>query len=264
VITRRIAPTALLRDFHRAHPTVGLDVVTLFDAETAIAAVRSGSIDATFRAVSARQLTDGVRGTRVLDEPHQLLTGPRHALAAAGSVTLAQLAWHRIWIPGIVAGTEWAAYYDELAAAFGLSIDAVGPNFGTESLLDVIADSADLASLVGEQTRLLWPADYGLRRIAVVGPTPVYPHSLIWRDDNPHPALTALRDHLAATRPVQPDHGTWAPVWSFRAAGRPLSPSVFHRFYSSSLRPRLPLGCDGTRRGDNDGMYLRKAPRRRP
>ena len=45
---------------------------------------------------------------------------------------------------------------------FGLSIDAVGPNFGTESLLDVIADAADLASLVGEQTRLLWPADYGL------------------------------------------------------------------------------------------------------
>lgn len=159
VITRRIAPTALLRDFHRAQPTVELDVVTLSDAETAIAAVRSGSIDATFRAVSARQLTDGVRATRVLDEPHQLLTGPRHALAAARSVTLAQLAGHRIWIPGIVAGTEWAAYYDELAAAFGLSIDAVGPHFGTESLLDVIADSADLASLVGEQTRLLWPAD---------------------------------------------------------------------------------------------------------
>ena len=29
---------------------------------------------------------------------------------------------------------------DELGAAFGLTIDAVGPNFGTESLLDVLAD----------------------------------------------------------------------------------------------------------------------------
>ena len=211
VISRRIAPAALLRGFHRSQPTVELDVVTLFDAETAIAAVRSGSIDATFRAVSARQLTGGVRATRVLDEPHQLLTGPGHALAAARSVTLAQLAGHRIWIPGIVPGTEWAAYYDELAVTFGLCIDAVGPNFGTESLLDVIAGAADLASLVGEQTRLLWPADYGLRRIAVRDPSPAYPHSLVWRSDNPHPALRTLRAFLGS---VRPGTGTWIPRWA--------------------------------------------------
>jgi hypothetical protein len=29
-------------------------------------------------------------------------------------------------------GTEWAAYYDELSAAFGLTIDAMGPAFGNE------------------------------------------------------------------------------------------------------------------------------------
>ena len=162
----------------------------------------------------ARQLPHGIRATRILDEPHQLLTGPAHELASARTVTLAQLAGHRIWIPGIVAGTEWAAYYDELAVTFGLAIDAIGPNFGTESLLDVLADAADLASLVGEQTRLLWPAGYGLRRIAVRDPTPVYPHSLIWRNDNPHPALATLRDYLAATRPRQRGNGTWAPGWA--------------------------------------------------
>jgi len=214
VISRRIAPTALLRGFHRAHPETELDVVTLFDAETAIAAVRSGTIDATFRAVTgpAGQLPDDIKATRVLDEPHQLLTGPAHALASARMVTPAQLAGHRIWIPGIAAGTEWAAYYDELAAAFGLTIDAVGPNFGTESLLDVIADSAELASLVGEQTRLLWPADYGLRRIAIRDPELVYPHSLIWRTGNPHPALGTLRAYLGS---VPPGHGgTWTPSWA--------------------------------------------------
>ena len=214
VISRRIAPAALLRGFHRAHPETGLDVVTLFDAETAIAAVRSGAIDATFRAVTARQLPHGIRAIRVLDEPHQLLIGPGHAFAAAGTVALAELAGHRIWIPGIVAGTEWAAYYDELAAAFGLTIDAVGPNFGTESLLDVLAGAADLASLVGEQTRLLWPAEFGLRRIAVRDPVPVYPHSLIWRNDNPHPALRALRAHLGSVRPDRRDAGTWTPGWA--------------------------------------------------
>jgi len=193
-----------------------LDVVTLLAAETAIAAVRSGTIDATFRAVTVpgRHLPDGVKAARVLDEPHQLLTGPAHELASARAVTPAQLAGHRIWIPGIAAGTEWAAYYEELAAAFGLTIDAVGPNFGTESLLDVLADVAELASLVGEQTRLLWPADYGLRRIAVRDPTPVYPHSLIWRSDNPHPALTALRRYLGSVRPGRRDAGTWTPSWA--------------------------------------------------
>jgi DNA-binding transcriptional LysR family regulator len=220
VINRRIAPTALLRDFHRAHPETELDVVTLLDARTAIAAVRTGTIDATFRAVTlpARQLPDGIEATRVLDEPHQLLTGPAHEFATAHSVTPAQLAGHRIWIPGIVPGTEWAAYYDELAAAFGLTIDAVGPNFGTEPLLDAIADSSALATLVGEQTRLLWPAGYGLRRIPLRDPTPVYPHSLIWHSDNPHPALTTLRNYLGSAQPSHRGAETWIPTWA--VAGR--------------------------------------------
>ena len=46
----------------------------------------------------------------------------------------------------------------------------VGPNFGTEPLIDTIAGSPDLATFVGEQTRLVWPADYDLRRVAVRGP----------------------------------------------------------------------------------------------
>jgi DNA-binding transcriptional LysR family regulator len=216
VINRRIAPSALLRDFHRAHPGAELDVVTLFDADTAIAAIQSGAIDASFRAVTrpARQLPGGIEVTPVLDERHQLLTGPAHEFATARAVTPAQLAGHRIWIPGIVPGTEWAAYYDELAAAFGLTIDAVGPNFGTETLLDVLADSPALASLVGERTRLLWPADYDLRRIPLRDPAPVYPHSLIWRRDNPHPALTALRSFLGCTQPSHRDAGIWIPAWA--------------------------------------------------
>ena len=220
VIGRRLSPAGLLRDFHRAHPGTELDIVTLFDAGAAIAAVRSGTIDASFRAVimPARQLPDGIETARVFDEPLQLLTGPAHEFAATRAVTPAELAGHRIWMPGIVTGTEWAAYYDELAAAFGLTIEATGPNFGTESLLDVIADSSALATFVGEQTRLLWPAHYDLRRIAVRDPTPVYPHSLIWRSDNPHPALTTLRNYLGSTPPNHPDADTWTPKWAQRSA----------------------------------------------
>jgi DNA-binding transcriptional LysR family regulator len=330
VIGRGLAPAALLRDFHRAHPGIELDVVTLFDADAAVNAIRSGTIDASFRAVTgtgsrlttdtARARSDALGGadryrrddgasarsgslggadqylrddraptqsdsvtvtggrlrdgpgsarpdspagadrhprdgtpparsdslamtggrlrdaairdrsgslvetgrrlpgdievSRAFDERVQLLTGPGHALAAARVLTPADLVGHRIWMPGLVAGTEWAAYYDALAAAFGLAIESSGPDFGVEPLLDTIAGSRSLATFVGEQTRLVWPADHDLRRIALRDPTPVYPHSLVSHRDNRHPGLAALRDHLDAIRPDPSDGGTWTPAWA--------------------------------------------------
>ncbi|MCU7827029.1 LysR family transcriptional regulator [Kitasatospora sp. DSM 101779] len=215
VIASRVAASGLMRGFHRAHPEIELDVVMLFDIETAVAAIRSGAIDASFRAVAVpgRPLPADIESVRVVDEPLQLLTGPAHALAGARSVTLARLAGHRIWMPGIVPGTEWAAYYDDLAAEFGLTIEATGPNFGSDALLDTIADTPALATFMGERTRLVWPADHGLRRIPVTGPTPVYPHSLLWHRDNPHPALATLRTHLASASTGRDDTGTWTPSW---------------------------------------------------
>ncbi|MFD8142177.1 LysR family transcriptional regulator [Streptomyces sp. NPDC059708] len=216
VINSRGAVTGLMRGFHRAHPEVELDVVMLLEIDAAVAAVRSGAVDATFRAVTApgRPLPEDVEAVRVLDEPLQLLTGPAHALAGARSVTLAELAGHRIWMPGVVPGTEWTAYYDDLVAAFGLTIEATGPNFGSDALLDTIADTPALATFMSEGTRLVWPAGHGLRRIPVTDPTPLYPHALLWRRGNPHPGLSALRAHLAgAGGVVRADSGTWMPDW---------------------------------------------------
>ncbi|MFD4532069.1 LysR family transcriptional regulator [Kitasatospora sp. NPDC058397] len=215
VINSRGAASGLMRGFHRAHPEIDLDVMMLFEIETAVTAIRSGAIDASFRAVVApgRPLPEDIESVRVIDEPLQLLTGPAHALAGARSVTVAQLAGHRIWMPGIVPGTEWGAYYDDLVAEFGLTIEATGPNFGSDALLDTIADTPALATFMGEHTRLAWPADHGLRRIPVTSPTPVYPHSLLWHRDNPHPALATLRTHLAATTPGHDAPGTWTPDW---------------------------------------------------
>ena len=127
--------------------------------------------------------------------------GPDHPLAAARSVRLRDLAGHRIWIPGIVEGSEWAAFYAALAAEFGLEIDALGPNFGTEALVETLAGSSTVATFAGER-----PAAPGLRRIPVRDPTPVYPHSLVWREANPHPGLAALRAHVGTAEPAP---GTW-------------------------------------------------------
>ncbi|WP_208035974.1 LysR family transcriptional regulator [Streptomyces cyanogenus] len=224
VIASRGAGSGLMRGFHRAHPEIDLDVVWLLGIDTAVAAIRSGEIDASFRAVAApgRPLPEDIEAVRVLDEPLQLLTGPAHALAGARSVSLAELAGHRIWMPGLVPGTEWAAYYDDLVAEFGLTIEATGPNFGSDALLDTIADTPALATFMGEQTLPRLPlgtapavrtAGHGLRRIPVTDPTPVYPHSLLWHRDNPHPALSSLRAYLATTSAGHDATGTWTPGW---------------------------------------------------
>ncbi|MGW1161890.1 LysR family transcriptional regulator [Streptomyces sp. NPDC002519] len=223
VVNRRIVTAGLLQDFYRIHPEIELDVVTLdADVDGAIAAVEAGTIDVTFHAVPPqRHLPDAINTVRVIDEPHQLLVGPRHPLADARAVTPGQLAGHRIRMPGLDARGEVAAYYDELATAFGITIDVVGPVFGNEVLLAEIADSADLATLVGEGSQYLWPDSYDLRRVPLRNPAPVYPMSLIWRADNPHPALTELRDYLDSRRTDSPGTNVWLPTWDLRAAPRP-------------------------------------------
>ncbi len=222
VVNRRIASAVLLQDFYRMHPEIELDVVTLdADVDAAVAAVEAGTIDATFHGVPSRQhLPETISTARMINESHELLVGPRHRLANARTVMPAQLAGHRIWMPGLAARGEVADYYHELAAAFCLTIDMVGPVFGNEALLDEIADSSDLATLVGERSRYLWPDNYDLRRITIRDPIPVYPMSLIWRDDNAHPALARLRDYLDARRTDAPDAEVWMPTWGQRSASR--------------------------------------------
>ena len=218
VVNRRIVSAVLLQDFYRTHPDIELDLVTLdADVEAATAAVEAGTVDATFHGVpSSQQLPDAISTALVIEESHELLVGPRHPLANARTVTPAQLAGHRIWMPGLAARGEVADYYAELASAFGLTMDMLGPVFGNEALLDEIADSSDLATLVGERSRYMWPDTYDLRRIAIRDPRPVYPMSLIWRGDNPHPALAKLRDYLDTRRTDAPDGEVWIPRWDRR------------------------------------------------
>jgi DNA-binding transcriptional LysR family regulator len=216
---RRFSPARLLRAFREAHPGTELDVITLADANAAFAAIDAGTIDASVRAVSVprRRLPAGIRFMRAFEEPEQLLVGPRHALADEKQVTPAQLRGHRIWMPVLPTGSEWADYFDAVVAAFGLRIEETHPDFGTEPLHDVIAGAADIATFVPEQMEILWPDGHDLRRVLVRGPALLYPHSLIWRNGNPHPALAALREHVTASRPSHPplpNGSYWLPTWA--------------------------------------------------
>lgn len=217
VLNRRIAPAQAVYQFYRHHTGMNLDAVTLGNenAAQAVQAVLEGTVDASFRALPVSQAPAGIGAERLLDSPLELLVGPGHPLANVPRVRPADLAGHRIWIPGIRPGTEWAAFYQSLSGAFGLSIDALGPHFGDEALMDALADSDSLATLVGSGDRYLWPQTHDLRRVPLREPTPVYPHVLLFRAGDRHPVLTALRDHLRTSGPRTPDDA-WMPEWMDR------------------------------------------------
>ncbi|MEV0663148.1 LysR family transcriptional regulator [Actinomadura luteofluorescens] len=215
VLGLRSAQAVVLHDYWRSRPGTDLDVVTLRvdDPRAAAAAVEAGEIDASFRTVTdPAALPAGMRMIRAFDSPLELLVGPRHPLAAARRLTPRQLRKHRIWVPGIAARSEWAEFYDQLATGFDLRIDAAGPHFGDEVLLETLAESADVATLVGARDRYLWPANHDLRRIPVVDPTLAYPLSLILPGTNPHPELRGIITHLESLPRLS---GTvWLPSWA--------------------------------------------------
>lgn len=215
VLGLRSAQAVVLHDYWRSHPGTDLDVVTLRvdDPRTAVAAVEAGEVDASFRTVTdPAALPPGVRMIHAFDSPLELLVGPGHPLASARELTPSRLRGHRIWLPGIAPRSEWGEFYDQLVTEFDLRIDAAGPHFGDEVLLDTLADSANVATFVGARDRYVWPASYDLRRIPVVNPTLVYPLSLILPRANPHPGLSGVIAHLGSLpRFAGP---VWLPSWA--------------------------------------------------
>ncbi|MBP1158476.1 LysR family transcriptional regulator [Rhodococcus sp. PvR099] len=221
VLGLRSAQAVVLHEYWRSHPDTELDVVTLKvnDPRVVVAAVEAGDIDASFRTVTdPAALPRDLRMIHAFDSPLELLVGPRHPLASARSLTPPQLRRHRIWVPGIAPRSEWGGdFYDQLATEFDLRIDAAGPHFGDEVLLDTLADSADVATLVGARDRYIWPTNHDLRRIPIVNPTLAYPLSLILPRTNPHPGLRAIINHLASLTPLAVP--AWRPYWATTPPG---------------------------------------------
>src|SRR3954453_14020048 len=67
VIASRTAASGLMRGFHRTYPEAAIGVVMLCEIEAAPAAIRSGAIDASFRAVAVpgRPLPEDIESVRV-------------------------------------------------------------------------------------------------------------------------------------------------------------------------------------------------------
>ncbi|WP_427893323.1 LysR family transcriptional regulator [Kribbella sp. GL6] len=209
ILGSRVLPGVLMLDFHQRHPDVALKTLVLRGLGASLPALQSGEIDATF-AYHPEPLPAGVESTLAYLEPHEVIVGAGHPLAHRTAVPVDELRRYTFWIPGIIDGSEWGAFYQELSAAFGLTIDSTGPNFGFEDLIGTIAESKSVITFWGERTREVGPWPRGVRRLRVVDPTPVYPWSLIWLSSNRHPDLAKLIEHVRGQS--QPDvDDLWLP-----------------------------------------------------
>jgi hypothetical protein len=209
-------PVDLLRDFHEANPALPVETVLGGGAASTMRSLLAGDIDAGYAYLRDVPGEVDLRLAHCYAslEPTEVIVGERHPLARSRSVSPADLARYRAWVPGIVEGSEWETFFQDFADAFGLDIDPSGYAVGSESVFDAIAASRSLVTLVGERNRVGWPGTVGLARIPVTAPTPYYPWSLVWRADTEHPGTRRLVDHVRRSfRPPHPPDtaATWLP-----------------------------------------------------
>jgi DNA-binding transcriptional LysR family regulator len=203
--------TDLLRDFCAENPATAVEMITGGGAVNACRAVLSGEIDVGFAYLRDRDLDPALASTSARLDPLQVIVGVRHPLAHSRTVAPSELARHRAWVPGIVAGTEWEGFYQDFAAAFGLDIDPTGYAVGSESVFDAVAASRSLVTFVGERSRIGWPGNLGLVRLPLADPVPVYPWSLIWRTDTQHQGAHQLVDYVRRSY-TPPTTECWLPT----------------------------------------------------
>ncbi len=207
VLGTRLAATELVREFHESSGA-DVEIITSNGLRSAVPALVGGSIDAAFARVLG-PLDPALTHIPAALDPLHVLVGAAHPLAGRKQVGMAELAGTTAWMPGNTPGTEWTAWFDDLAAEFALRIETPSPNFGFDHLLDEVAGTPGALTFAGEGVRVPWHPD--LARIPVAPPVPVYAHSLLWRRGNRHPLLPALISHLRARYQRPSPSQIWLP-----------------------------------------------------
>ena len=163
VIARRSAVGALLRDFHRAQPEGGARGRRAAGGRRGVRRDPRRHARRDLPALPTPPCWASPRPRPRRAAPAARRPGPPARRRARSVRSVPASPAHRIWIPGIVDGSEWASVLSrQLAAAFGLDIDALGPASAATRLLETLAGSADGGHLRGRAA-----AAPGLRRVPV-------------------------------------------------------------------------------------------------
>ncbi|MFD8101497.1 LysR family transcriptional regulator [Nocardia fluminea] len=163
------------------------------DLPTVAAAVVRGEIDAGFGRVHP-PLPDGLTHRLVRLEPVDVVLSADHRLAGATSLRPGQLRDSVLHAP---ADLDRLDFLSRFAERFGISEHRTTPNLGLAPILSTLsADPRGFALLPAD---VEFPEVPGVTVIPLVGPTPLYAWSLIWRRAAEPPLLESLVDALVRT-----------------------------------------------------------------
>ncbi|NUR59089.1 MAG: LysR family transcriptional regulator [Catenulispora sp.] len=120
-------------------------------------------------------------------EPVDLVIGAEHPLATRSEVRPSELRTSILWCP---AALERLDFYQRFAEAFGITTASSPANLGLDNFLDQIAADSDRFGLLPADIEL--PDRARVRCVPLVGPTPLYAWSVLWRGADPHPGVEPL------------------------------------------------------------------------
>jgi DNA-binding transcriptional LysR family regulator len=156
------------------------------DLPSVITTLLHGDVDAAFGRVHA-PLPAGLTHRLVRLEPVDAILGADHPLAQAPAIRPAQLRDSVLWTPGALHRLD---FLHRFAESFGLRERAEGTNLGLDHFLADLAADTRRFSLLPADVPL--PPHPAIRSVPLIGPTPLYAWSLLWRSDGGHPLLDAL------------------------------------------------------------------------
>lgn len=169
------------------------------DLPSVIAALLHGDIDAAFGRVHA-PLPAGLTHRLVRLEPVDAVLNVEHPLANAPAIRPAQLRDSVLWTPGALHRLD---FLHRFAESFGIHERAEGANLGLDHFLaDLAADTRRFSLLPAD---LPLPPRPAIRSVPLIGPTPLYAWSLLWRGNGGHPPPDALVSAFVAAA----EHNRW-------------------------------------------------------
>jgi DNA-binding transcriptional LysR family regulator len=163
------------------------------DLPAVVSALSRGEIDAGFGRVHPIQLPDGDLAHRLVRlEPVDAVLGPGHALANRDELHPADLRGSMLVFPAAASRLDFLSRF---ADQFGICGRSEGANLGFGHFVDRVCADPRCFSLLPADVPL--PDGTAVRMVPLVGPTPLYAWSLIWRRDDHHPRLPELLDAFA-------------------------------------------------------------------
>ena len=211
VMSGDLVTTTWVRNATRTHG-LPLDVVHRPAETTAEHLLRSGGADLAFGRSGAvpSPWPTGIRCRLVLLEPLAVLVPEHHRWAQLEELPMRQLSGEHLWFPMAAAPWEWRSYATELCMTAGIDLDTTGSTFGFQQWAEDVTTGAAPPSLIGEAMR---PPDPRMCTVPIVEPAPVFPWSLLWREELPADTVMAVLTGMGFGRPTpRPGGGVWMPA----------------------------------------------------